>query len=111
LGGQGGTFELNTMLPLIAYNLLHSINLLHAAVQRFTLKCVKGITANPEKCRQNIEQSLAMATALNSAVGYEKAAAIAQQAYKEGKTIRETALAEKDIPQDEINRLLDEAIG
>ncbi len=111
LGGQWGTFELNTMLPLIAYNLLHSINLLEAAVQRFTLKCVLGITANPEKCRQNIEQSLAMATALNPALGYEKAAAIAQRAYKEGKTIREIALAEKTIAEDEINRLLDDAIG
>ncbi|MBI5250299.1 MAG: class II fumarate hydratase [Desulfomonile tiedjei] len=110
LGGQWGTFELNTMLPLIAYNLLHSINLLEAAVQRFALKCVNGITANSEKCRQNIEQSLAMATALNPAVGYEQAAAIAQRAYKEGKTVREIALEEKKLPEDEISRLLDDAI-
>ncbi len=57
------------------------------------------------------KQSLAMATALNPALGYEKATAIAQRAYKEGKTIREIALAEQTIPEDEINRLLDDAIG
>lgn len=110
LGGQWGTFELNTMLPLIAYNLLHSINLMESAVQRFTLKCVLGITANIEKCIQNIEQSLAMATALTPVIGYEEAAAIAQRAYIEGKTIREIALADKTLPAEEVNRLLDEAI-
>lgn len=110
LGGQWGTFELNTMLPLIAYNLLQSIEFLDAAARRFTSKCVTGITANPEKCRSNIEKSLAMATALNPVLGYEKAAKVAQRAFLEGITIREVVLAEELMTEQEIDTLIDDAI-
>ncbi|MGO9120140.1 MAG: class II fumarate hydratase [Desulfomonilaceae bacterium] len=109
-GGHGGIFELNVMQPLIAYNLLHSISLLERVILRFIEKCVDGITANREKCVSNIERSLAMSTVLAPVIGYEKAAAISKQAYEQGKTVREVALSAKVLPEEEINKLLDDAI-
>ena len=110
LGGQWGVFQLNVMLPLIAYNLLQSIDLLQTVVVRLVEKCVDGIAANKEKCRSLIEQSLAMSTALVPTIGYERAAEISKKALVQGKTVREVALAEKVLPADEVNRMLDAAI-
>jgi fumarate hydratase, class II len=110
LGGQWGFFQLNVMLPLIAYNLLQSFDLLTNVIVRFAEKCVEGITANEEKCRSFIEQSLAMSTALVPVIGYDKAAAISKKAFAEGKTVREVALAEKVLPDDEVNRILDASV-
>jgi len=110
LGGQGGVFEINLMQPLIAHNLLQSIRLLGRAVSRLAESCVEGITANREKCHVNIEQSLAMSTALAPIIGYEKAAAVAMEAFEQGKTVREIALKNKVLPEEEINRLLDQLV-
>jgi fumarate hydratase class II len=110
LGGQSGVFELNVMLPVIAYNLLESIDLLAVATVRFKEKCVDGITANEEKCRSTIEQSLALATALVPVIGYEKAAAVAQEAFRTGKTVRQTALEENVLPEEELNEIFDRMI-
>ena len=109
-GGHGGVFELNVMLPLIAYNLLQSIDLLQAATDRFTRKCVDGITANEEKCLSNIERSLAVCTALVPAIGYEKSAAIAKEAFEKGKSVREVALENRVLPEDELIRILDKML-
>lgn len=109
-GGQGGIFQLNVMLPLIAYNLLQSIDLLATVAVRFAEKCVDGITANEDKCRSLIEQSLAMSTALVPAIGYEKAASLSKEAFAQGKTVRDVALAKQVLPEDEINRILDESV-
>ncbi len=109
-GGQGGIFQLNVMLPLIAYNLLQSIDLLATVAVRFAEKCVDGITANEEKCRSFIEQSLAMSTALVPVIGYEKAASLSKEAFAKGKTVREVALANKVLPEDEIHRILDDSV-
>ncbi|UCH20201.1 MAG: class II fumarate hydratase [Deltaproteobacteria bacterium] len=106
LGGQSGVFELNVMLPVIAYNLLQSINLLTSSVEVFAEKCIKGITANRAKCAAGIEQSLAMVTGLVPHIGYDKAAGIAQKAYESGKTIREVVLEEKILPEDLLEGLL-----
>jgi fumarate hydratase class II len=97
------------MMPVIAYNLLQSIDLLEAVVVRFHEKCVEGITANREKCLSNIETSLAMCTALVPAIGYEASAEIAKEAFATGKTVREVALAKNVLPEGEIIRILDEA--
>lgn len=107
MAGQAGVFELNTMLPVIAYNLLQSIGLLDNAITVFTEKCITGITPNIEKCSSNLEQSLALATALVPVIGYDKAADIAETAHKTGKTIRETAIESGVLPEREINRILD----
>jgi fumarate hydratase class II len=109
--GQAGNFELNVMLPLMAYNLLQSIHLLSRAVMVFGEKCIKGISANIEKCTSNLEQSLALVTALVPAIGYDKAAALAKEAYETGKTVREVACKARVLPEREVNKILDEIVG
>lgn len=108
--GQGGNFELNTMLPVIAYNLLQSIHLLSSATAALAEKCVDGISANAERCASNLEQSLALATGLVPAIGYDRAATIAKEAYEKKKTVREVALEKQVLPEDELNRILDEMV-
>jgi fumarate hydratase class II len=98
------------MQPLIAFNLLQSIHLLQRAAAALAVKCIEGITANKEKCQVNIEQSLAMSTALAPIIGYEKAAAVAKEAFEEGKTVREIALRNKVLPEEDIHRLMDELV-
>lgn len=110
LGGQSGSFELNTMLPVIAYNLLQSIQLLASAADLLSEKCVKGITANRERCENIIEQSLAMATYLVPRLGYDKAAAIAAKAHETGKTIREVVKEENILTADEFNDMMNRDI-
>jgi fumarate hydratase class II len=105
--GQAGNFELNVMLPLIAYNLLQSIDLLQSAAVLLAEKCIQGIVADRERCASYLEQSLALATALAPVIGYEKAAAIAKEAHEQGKTVREVAIKNRVLPEHEVNRLLD----
>ncbi len=98
IGAQTGYLELNTMLPVIGYNLLQSIGLLSSAADLFAEKCIGGITANRGVCESNIENSLAMATYLVPHMGYDKAAAIAKRAYETGKTVREI-VKEENLPE------------
>ena len=93
LGGLGGVFELNLMMPLLAYNLLRSIEWLAAAISTFTLRCVLGIEANEEHCRAMADRSLALATALVPIIGYDEATEIAKEAYQTGRSVREVAEA------------------
>jgi len=107
IGCQAGNFELNVMLPVIAYNLLDSIRLLSASARIFAEKCVNGISANEARCRGFIEESLAMCTTLAPVIGYEEAAAIAKEAYATGKTVREVAMGRKVLTEEELQKLLD----
>ncbi len=100
-------FELNVGMPLMAHNLLESIRLLSSAVRVFTERCVKGLEANIERCEELVEQSLAMCTSLAPLVGYDKAAAIAKQAYSQGKTVREVARELKVLSDEELEKALD----
>ncbi len=95
--GQGGHFQLNAMMPVMAYNLLQSITLIAASVDVFADKCISGVLANPLVCRQNIEKSLYLATVLSPIIGYDRAAEIAGIAFETGKTIREVAESLMDI--------------
>lgn len=106
VAGQGGYFELNTMLPLAAINLLESIGLLGAAAGTLADKCIKGITANPERCAGNIERSLGMATLLVPHIGYEAAAELAKKAFASGKTVKKVAQEEKIMAEEELSRIL-----
>jgi fumarate hydratase class II len=106
LGGQGGNFELNVMMPVIAYNLLQSIALLSSAAKVFTNKCIQGISANRETTAGYIAKSLALVTALVPHIGYDQAARLAQAAYESGATIKEVAKKEKVLP----DKLLDELL-
>jgi len=110
-GGQAGNFELNVMLPLMAYNLIQSIQLLAGAVRALGEKCIRGIEVNEEKCASNLEQSLALATAFVPAIGYDKAASLAKEAYEKNKTIREVALENRVLPEEEIQKILDNMVG
>jgi len=107
IGCQSGNFELNVMLPMIAHNLLESVMLLTSVVCVFSEKCVSGIVPNRERCEAYIENSLAMCTALAPVIGYEKAAAIAKKAYEDEKTVRQVAMEQQVLPEEELGRLLD----
>jgi fumarate hydratase class II len=105
VSGQAGNFELNVMLPVIAYNLLQSIDLLSSATKLLAGKCISGIRANKEKCAANIEKSLAMATYLVPHIGYDKAAVFAKKAYETGKTIIEIVREEKILSEKELEKI------
>jgi fumarate hydratase class II len=106
LCGQAGNFELNVMMPVMALRLQEAIEFTANAVNAFTEQCVVAIEANEERCREMVEQSLAMVTALAPVIGYDSAAEIAKQAFATGKTIREVAQAQNLLPKEEIDRLL-----
>lgn len=107
IGGQAGNFELNTMLPLIAYNLLQSIEMLASAVNVFTEKCVDGIIANKEKCAATVDKSIALVTKLVPLIGYDKAAALAREAWETGTSVREIALKRNILAEEELNKLFE----
>lgn len=110
VSGQAGNFELNVMLPVIAYNLLQSIALLCSVTAVLEEKCVTGISANARRCAANLEQSLAVCTGLVPAIGYDNAALIAKEAFAREKTVREVALEKKVLPEGELNTLLDNMV-
>ncbi|MCC7143203.1 MAG: class II fumarate hydratase [Candidatus Eisenbacteria bacterium] len=91
MAGVSGVFELNVTIPLLADALLESIHLLSNASHVFVERCLTGLEADRERCAELIERSLMLCTALAPVVGYDKAAAIAKQAHKERKTVREVA--------------------
>jgi fumarate hydratase class II len=94
IGGMQGQFELNVRIPLIARNLLQSIHLLTTTSVAFAEKCIDGIEVNKEGCKRSAESTLATATALNEAIGYDMGTAIVQKASKSGRPLREVALEE-----------------
>jgi len=107
IAGMSGVFELNVMMPLIAYNLLQSIEILANASRLLAEKCVEGIEANRERCEELVERSLAMVTALVPKIGYDTAAEIAKESVKTGKTVRELCREKKVLPEDELREALD----
>ena len=107
VGAQAGNFELNVMMPMIAHNLLESIRLLANVSAIFRTKCIEGIEADRDVCKGTIEKSLMLGTALVPVIGYDAAAALAKQAYAEGKTIRELAKEKKLMSDKELNEALD----
>jgi len=108
-GGLSGNFELNTMLPVIADNLLQSIGLLANASRGFARRCVVGLQADVAKCRSNLEQSPARCAALAPVIGYDPAAGIATLAHETGRTVREVALERSGLGKAELEALLDPA--
>jgi len=105
--GANGNLELNVMMPVMAHNLLESIRLLANVCQVFTEKCVRGITANEERCRELVELSMAMVTSLAPKIGYDRAAEIAKESAKTGRTVREICQEKKVLPEAELNAALD----
>ena len=111
LGGAGGYFELNTMMPLIARNLLESIGLLAASAKTLAERCVDGLKVDEEHARSTVEGNLSLATFLAPAIGYDKAAALAHEAHQTGRNVRELALEKNLLPEDELERLLSNLTG
>ncbi len=105
--GANGNFELNVMMPVMAHDLLESIRLLSNVVEAFSEKCVTGIAANKERCAELVELSMAMVTSLAPKIGYDRAAEIAKESARTGKTVREICLEKKVLPEAELKRVLD----
>lgn len=101
-----GNLELNHLMPLIADKLLESIQLLQRATSIFSSKCIQGLTANPEKCRQHVLNSTAVITAVVAELGYEKCSQITQRAKATNQTIREFILEEQLLSPDEFDTLI-----
>src|SRR5437667_5111269 len=105
--GLGSTFELNVMMPVMAYNILQSIELLSRASRVFADRCVVGIEANRERCESLVEQSLAMCTSLAPLIGYDAAAAVAKESFTTGKTVRQVAKGRKYMDDATLDKALD----
>jgi len=106
-GASGGQFQLNIMMPVMGHVILESIELLTGAVDAFTEKCLVGLEPNEEACNDAVERSLAMATGLNPYIGYERAAAIAKESFKTGKTVRQLCEEQEILPEEQLREALD----
>jgi fumarate hydratase, class II len=107
LGGLGGIFELNTMMPLMAHDLLFNIETMGAAADLLATRCVEGIEADPERCADLLEGSLALVTALVPAIGYDLAASVAKEAHASGKSLREVVVEMGLMSQGEADEAMD----
>lgn len=103
--GQAGYLELNTMLPLIALDLLESIEILTSASRLFAEKCVSGIQANRDQCETFIDRSLALSTYLVPFIGYDRAAEVSKEAFATGKTVREVVREKGILPEDKLDEI------
>jgi fumarate hydratase class II len=106
LAAQAGQLELNVMMPLIAYNLIHSIEILGSTIATLAQRCIQGITANKERCLAYAEGSLALVTALNSHIGYLKAADVAKESLETGKSLRQIVLEQGLMSEAELATVL-----
>jgi fumarate hydratase class II len=107
IAGASGNFELNTTLPLLAHVLLESIELLANAAALLAERCIDGLEADAERCRELVERSFAVVTALVPQIGYERAAAIAKAALAQGRSVREVARERSGLSVADVDRLLD----
>ena len=107
VGGQAGNFELNVMLPMVAYNLLQSLELLGNGATQLADGAIGDFTVNEDNLREALDKNPILVTALNPVIGYEKGAAVAKQAYQEGRPILDVAREQTDLSEGELRRLLD----
>jgi len=107
LAAQAGQLELNVMMPLIAYNLIHSIEILGNTLSALTQKCLTGITARRDRCLDYAEGSLALVTALNPHIGYLNAAAVAKESLETGKSLRQIVLDKGLMSAEDLAKVLD----
>ncbi|MEO0409544.1 MAG: lyase family protein, partial [Cyanobacteria bacterium P01_A01_bin.135] len=107
LAAQAGQLELNVMMPLIAYNLIHSIEILGNTLAALTNRCIDGITVNRDRCGNYAESSLALVTALNPHIGYLNAAAIAKESLETGKSLRQLVLEQGLMDEAKLAQVLD----
>ena len=103
----GSSFELNVMMPVMAHHFLENARILGNAVRAFTDRCVRGITANEARCNELVEYSMAMVTSLAPIIGYDRAAEIAKESARTGKTVRELCQEQQVLPAGELAAALD----
>jgi aspartate ammonia-lyase len=106
MAAEAGQLELNAMEPVIAYSLFTSLDMLGRACRTLVTRCIQGITANREHCRQQVEQSIGLVTALNPLLGYEKATEIAEEALRTGKSVVEVVLEKGYLSQEQLEKIL-----
>ena len=109
IGGQSGNFQLNVMLPVVAYNLLQSIEILSNACTSLAEKAIAGFSVNTDNINRALDRNPILVTALNPVIGYELGAAVAKKAYADGRPVKEVALEMTDLTEEELDRLLDPA--
>ncbi|MEH6637512.1 MAG: class II fumarate hydratase [Halioglobus sp.] len=107
IAGQAGNFQLNVMLPVVAYNLLQSIEILANSARALADNAIAGFTVNTGNLQHALSRNPILVTALNAVIGYDKGAEIAKKAYAQGRPVREIAREETDLTDDELDRLLD----
>ncbi|MDO5028047.1 MAG: class II fumarate hydratase [Bacillota bacterium] len=104
MGASQGNFELNVFMPMIIYNFLQSVQLLADGARSFEEKCLRGLKANEEKIKENLNKSLMLVTALNTHIGYEKAAEIAKAAHAKGTSLKEAAIASGYLSEEDFDK-------
>jgi len=109
IAGQSGSFQLNTMMPVIAYNSLQNLNLLASACSHMAEKAIDGLTFNKARMKEALDRNPILVTALNPVIGYEKAAQIAKRAYAENRPVIDVAKEMTDLSLVELQLLLDPA--
>jgi fumarate hydratase class II len=107
VAGQSGSFQLNVMLPVIAYNLIQSLELLASAARLLADRAIAGFTVNRGHMEAALARNPILVTALNPVIGYERGAAIAKRAYAEGRPVLEVAAEMTELSREELERLLD----
>ncbi len=107
MAAQAGQLELNVMMPVVAYNLLHEIEILTNAVNVFNRLCISKMTANPDRCQEYAEKSMSIVTALNPIIGYSKAAEIAKEYLKSNKSMKELILEKNLLSPEEVDKIFD----
>jgi aspartate ammonia-lyase len=107
MASQAGQLELNVMGPVINYNILQSIEILTSGIRLFTERCIKGIKADKKRCKEFFERSVGLVTILNPIIGYEKAAIVAKESARTGKTLREVLVERGILTNNEVEALLD----
>ena len=106
VAGQSGNFELNVMMPIMAHNILESVEILASSTNTFSRECIEGIEADKIKCESFVEESLAMCTSLAPVLGYDVAASIAKKAFAQNKTVKQVVIEEKILDKKEAAKVL-----
>jgi len=106
LAAEAGQLQLNVMEPVLSFNIFESLDMMTAAVQTLTQRCIRGITANEERCREMVENSIGLVTALVPVLGYERSSSIAREALATGKPIRRIVLEAGDLDAETLDDLL-----
>jgi len=109
MAGQSGNFQLNVMLPVVAYNLLQSIRILASSCTVLADKAIRDFTVNQGNLDRALDRNPILVTALNPVIGYEKGAAVAKKAYSEGRPVKDVAREMTELTDEELDRLLDPA--